>query len=45
MGLLTTLDTKEKLYAIISREVAHKALNHSIITTNKNLARAKRAEF
>lgn len=43
--LLTTLDTQEELYAIISREVTHETLDHSIITTNKNLARAKRAVF
>ena len=44
-GMLTTLDTEEELYAILSREVAHYVLDHAIITVNKNIARAKRAEF
>lgn len=44
-GLLITLDTEEELYAILSREVAHEVLDHSIITINKNITRAKRAEF
>lgn len=44
-GMLTTLDTEEELYAMLSREVAHYVLDHAIITVNKNIARAKRAEF
>lgn len=44
-GLLTALDTEEELYAIIAREVAHQVLDHAVITTNKNITRAKRAEF
>lgn len=44
-GMLTTLDTEEELYAILSREVAHYVLDHAIITVNKNMARARRAEF
>lgn len=44
-GMLTTLDTEEELYAVLSREVAHYVLDHAIITVNKNIARAKRAEF
>lgn len=44
-GLLTTLDTEEELCAILAREVAHEVLDHAIITTNKNIVRAKRAEF
>ena len=44
-GLLTTLDTEEELCAILAREVAHNVLDHAIITTNKNITHAKRAEF
>lgn len=44
-GMLTTLDTEEELYAMLSREVAHYVLDHAIITVNKNIARARRAEF
>lgn len=44
-GLLSTLDTEEELYALLTREVAHYVLDHAIITVNKNLARARRAEF
>lgn len=44
-GMLTTLDTEDELYAMLSREVAHYVLDHAIITVNKNIARAKRAEF
>lgn len=44
-GMLTTLDTEEELYAVLSREVAHYVLDHAIITVNKNIARAHRAEF
>lgn len=43
--MLTTLDTEEELYAVLSREVAHYVLDHAIITVNKNMARVKRAEF
>lgn len=44
-GLLTTLDTEEELYAVMAREVAHYVLDHAMITVNKNIARAKRAQF
>lgn len=44
-GMLTTLDTEEEVYAMLSREVAHYVLDHAMITVNKNIARAKRAEF
>ena len=44
-GMLSTLDTEEELYAVLAREVAHYVLDHAIITVNKNIARAKRAEF
>lgn len=44
-GMLTTLDSEEELYAVMSREVAHYVLDHAIITVNKNIARAKRAQF
>lgn len=44
-GMLTTLDTEEELYAVLAREVAHYVLDHAIITVNKNIARAHRAEF
>lgn len=44
-GMLTTLDTEEELYAVLAREVAHYVLDHAIITVNKNIARARRAEF
>lgn len=44
-GMLTTLDTEEELYAVLSREVAHYVLDHAIITVNKNIVRARRAEF
>lgn len=44
-GMLTTLDTEEELYAMLTREVAHDVLDHAIITVNKNITRAKRAEF
>ncbi|WP_455672916.1 M48 family metalloprotease [Phocaeicola sp.] len=44
-GMLTTLDTEEELYALMAREVAHYVLDHAIITVNKNIARAKRAQF
>ena len=35
----------KELYAVMSREVAHYVLDHAIITVNKNIARAKRAQF
>lgn len=44
-GMLTTLDTEEELCAMLTREVAHYVLDHAIITVNKNITRAKRAEF
>lgn len=44
-GMLTTLDTEEELYSVLAREVAHYVLDHAIITVNKNIARARRAEF
>lgn len=44
-GMLTTIDTEEELYAVLAREVAHYVLDHAIITVNKNIARAHRAEF
>lgn len=44
-GLLATLDSEEELYALVSREVAHYVLDHAMITVNKNVARARRAEF
>ncbi len=44
-GMLTALDSEEELYAVMSREVAHYVLDHAIITVNKNIARAKRAQF
>lgn len=44
-GMLTTLDTEEELYAVLAREVAHYVLDHAIITVNKNIARARWAEF
>lgn len=43
--MLTALDSEEELYAVMSREVAHYVLDHAIITVNKNIARAKRAQF
>ena len=44
-GMLTTLDTEEELFAMLSREVAHYVLDHAMITVNKAITRAKRAEF
>lgn len=44
-GMLTTLDSEEELYAVMSREIAHYVLDHAMITVNKNIARAKRAQF
>ena len=44
-GMLTALDSEEELYAVMSREVAHYVLDHAIITVNKNIARAKRAQI
>lgn len=44
-GMLATLDSEDELYAMLSREVAHYVLDHAIITVNKNVARARRAEF
>ena len=44
-GLLTLLESEEELYALLSREVAHFAMDHAVITVNKNVARTRRYEF
>lgn len=44
-GLLTTLDSKEELTAIIASEMAHYILDHQVANTLKAQNRARRAEF
>ncbi|MBQ8501557.1 MAG: M48 family metallopeptidase [Bacteroides sp.] len=44
-GLLSALHSEDELVAILSHEIAHFILDHSIDNVNKNKARQKRAEF
>lgn len=44
-GLLTSIDSEEELIGVISHEVAHFVLDHSIININKKVKRQKSAEF
>ena len=44
-GLLACLNTEDELVAILSHEIAHFILDHSIQNINKTIARKKRAEF
>lgn len=44
-GLLTTLDTEEELFGILSREIAHYVLDHGLITVNKNINRVRWSVF
>ena len=44
-GLLAALHTEDELVAILSHEIAHFVLDHSVQNVNKATARKKRAEF
>lgn len=44
-GLLSALHTEDELVAILSHEIAHFVLDHSVQNVNKATARKKRAEF
>lgn len=44
-GLLSTLNSEEELIGVLSHEIAHFVLDHSIININKAVQRQKRAEF
>ena len=44
-GLLTALDTEEELIALLSREVCHYLLDHSLIQLKRNFARMNRSMF
>lgn len=44
-GLLSALHTEDELVAILSHEIAHFVLDHSVQNVNKAKARKKRAEF
>jgi hypothetical protein len=44
-GLLASLHSEDELVAILSHEIAHFVLDHSVINVNRAIARQKRAEF
>jgi predicted Zn-dependent protease len=44
-GLLSALHSEDELVAILSHEIAHFVLDHSVQNVNKATARKKRAEF
>ena len=44
-GMISALDNEDELVAILSREVSHYVLDHSVINYNKNIARMNRAQF
>lgn len=44
-GLLSTIDSEEELVAVLSHEIAHFVLDHSVININYATQRQKRAEF
>ncbi len=44
-GMISALDNEDELVAILSREVSHYVLDHSVINYNKNVARMNRAQF
>lgn len=44
-GLLSTIDSEEELIAVLSHEIAHFVLDHSVININEATQRQKRAEF
>lgn len=44
-GLLANLHTEDELVAILSHEIAHFVLDHSIANINQEIKRRKRAEF
>ena len=44
-GLLSTINSEEELIGVLSHEIAHFVLDHSIININKATQRQKRAEF
>lgn len=44
-GLLSTVNSEEELIGVLTHEVSHFVLDHSIININKATARQKRAEF
>ena len=44
-GLLSALHTEDELVAILSHEIAHFVLDHSVQNVNKATSRKKRAEF
>lgn len=44
-GLLSTIQSEDELIGILAHEVAHFALDHSILNYNKEKERRKRAEF
>lgn len=44
-GLLSTINSEQELIGVISHEVSHFVLDHSIININKAIKRQKSAEF
>lgn len=44
-GLLSTINSEEELIGVLSHEIAHFVLDHSVININKAEKRQKRAEF
>ncbi len=44
-GLLSTINSEEELYAVLSHEVAHFVLDHHVVNYNIELDRQKRAVF
>lgn len=44
-GLLSTIDSEEELMAVLSHEIAHYVLDHSIKNINAAIRRQNRAEF
>ena len=44
-GMLSTINSEEELIGVMSHEISHFVLDHSIININKTLQRRKRAEF
>ncbi len=44
-GLLSILDSEEELMAVLTSDLAHYVLDHSLINIKKAISRANRAEF
>jgi len=44
-GLLSIINSEEELIGVLSHEIAHFVLDHSVININKAVQRQKRAEF